>query len=198
MTFINRYISTKQSIFKGSKMIKIVVILLLALVSNNSLGCDLFSKIIDGNPLAVDLCLKAGADVNKKSAMANASPLTIAVNHSDRISPKIVKSLIVAGAEVDYMDDYGTIPLIAASKKGYIEVIKLLISGGANLNIKDKKGKTPLIMAAINSQLEVVKMLVANGADPSIKDNSGQDATARAKSWKRNDIVAYLESLKKT
>ncbi|WP_444910224.1 ankyrin repeat domain-containing protein [Microbulbifer sp. TRSA005] len=178
--------------------IKFVVILMSVLVSNSSLACDLFSKIIDGNPIDVELCLKAGADVNKKSAMANASPLVIAVNHSGRISPKIVKSLIDAGAKVNYMDDHGVIPLITASKKGYIEVVKLLISGGANVDIKDKKGRTPLIMAAINNQLEAVKMLVAHGADPRIKDNSGQDAIARAKSWKRNDIVAYLESLKNT
>ncbi len=166
-----------------------------ALFSTNALACDLFSAIIDGDAVAVDRCIQAGGEVNKHSAMAGASPLIIAVNHSDRISPRIVAALIKAGADVNYSDDYGTVPLTQAAKKGYMAVVQLLVEGGADIDIKGQDGHTPLMEAAMSDQLEVVQFLIAQGADIHLQDASGQDALARARGWKRERVVRYLESL---
>jgi ankyrin repeat protein len=177
------------------KELVVLIFLMFVISPISAVACDLFNEIIDGDTSAVSQCIKSGADVNKKSAMAKASPLIIAVNHSDRIPPEIVRLLIDARADVNYVDEYGTTPLVTASKNGYIEVVKLLIGGKANVNIKGGEGKTPLIYAAIEGHLDVVKMLIANGADLSIKDDAGQDALMRSKSWNRAQVSGYLESL---
>src|SRR5690606_12994993 len=173
---------------------KETILLALMISPVSTLACDVFSEIIVDNISEVEECIVDGADVNKKSIWG-VSPLIIAVNHSDRISHKIVKLLIDAKADVNYSDEKGTIPIIYSSRKGYIDIVRWLLEANADVNAKDKDGKTPLIHASIENQLEVVKLLVSKGADVSIKDNTGQDAIARAKSWKRTEVVAYLETL---
>ena len=69
-----------------------------------------------------------------------------------------------AGADIDVRYSSST-PLIAAIKKGYVDVVKLLIEYGADVNYTDKRGKKPLYYAINSSKKnEIIKLLVDEGA----------------------------------
>ncbi len=84
----------------------------------------------------------------------------------------VVKSLIDAGADVNYRDEYGSEPyfldptvLSCAARKGHIEVVKLLINAGVDVDNKNRA----LYDATVEGHIEIVKALINAGAD----DNDG-------------------------
>lgn len=71
---------------------------------------------------------------------------------------KLVKSLIVAGADVNKTNNrIGTTALITGANA---EVVDALLQAGANIESKDALGMTALQWAAFNEHLEVVSLLI--------------------------------------
>ena len=107
--------------------------------------------------------------------------LLYASAHSDY--PKLVKTLIAAGAGVNAKDKNGQMALMFAAFYYNHEFAKELIAVGADVNAKDKDGKTPLMYAASHNHAtyrsdsdrsEVIKVLIAAGADVNAKDKDGK------------------------
>ena len=84
---------------------------------------------------------------------------------------KIVKALILLGAQVEAKDNFGKTPLHFAS---YADVAKCLIQNGAKMDAKDENGETPLYIASAEGRAEIVKCLIKMGAKIEAKDNLGQ------------------------
>ena len=83
-------------------------------------------------------------------------------------------------------------PLVAAARKGFIDIGELLIQSGANVNFYDKNSDTPLMAAAENGNLEFVKLLLEKGAD--INTNSQGFGTALNTASKQGhiEVAKYL------
>ena len=104
-----------------------------------------------GNLNKVSALLKAGADVNQRACDAyggtTSTPLLTACQsgYSD-----IVFELLNAGADIKQADQYGDIPLVAACKKGKLDVLSAFIKIRPNaVNQAGQDGVAPLL-AAIN------------------------------------------------
>lgn len=71
----------------------------------------------------------------------------------------IIKSLIEAKAEINYIDKEGRNILMTAAHRGNYEVVKLLIDLNADLQLNDKKGKSVFHYALMGENKNIVKLL---------------------------------------
>ena len=55
-----------------------------------------------------------------------------------------VQKAISAGQDVNVKNKAGDTPLLAAIRRGSLEMVKTLLSLGADANARDKNGETPL------------------------------------------------------
>lgn len=98
-------------------------------------------------------------------------------------NPKLVKSLIKKGADVNEPDDYEVTPLHYAVDREHREIVKMLVNAGARSNVEDNLGKTALHKAILNynnpmcdsraNSSIVLKILLDAGADVNTQDCMG-------------------------
>lgn len=94
-----------------------------------------------------------------------------------------VQGLLKDGADPNFKDEYGLIPLSISyfseesNNFTYNEVIKVLLEEGANPNLAvNDNNDTALSFAVLRENVELIKVLLAYGADPLIKNNEGLSA----------------------
>ena len=80
-----------------------------------------------------------------------------------------VRTLIRAGAQLDYVDKLGYTALSGTIAKGdggsrHIATLKTLVAAGANVNIADRAGATPLTVARTRGYREMIAILESAGA----------------------------------
>ena len=88
----------------------------------------------------------------------------------------VVKELIEAGADVNYVDRNGRTALLEAANEARPAVARELITAGADVNYIDKYNNTALLEAVKRGCLSVVKELVKAGADVNYVNSSGNTA----------------------
>jgi ankyrin repeat protein len=64
-------------------------------------------------------------------------------------NPAAVKSLIKAGADVNYPSKKGVTPISAAAHKGNVVIMQMLIEAGAGVNQENISGSTALIQVLL-------------------------------------------------
>jgi hypothetical protein len=105
-------------------------------------------------------------------------------------------ALLKKGAEVNYQDENGISPLLAATYKNKIESVKYLLKNGANPNIKDAEGNTPLIAVAEDSaEAAMAFLLVENKADINEKNKRGFTALDYAREKAKENPKKYEDIL---
>jgi len=82
--------------------------------------------------------------------------------------------------------------LMAAAKKGNMQMIDVLLEKGIDVNAEDADGESPLIEAAAKGQKEAVELLTTNGAD---LDGFGSSALVAAAMNGQVEVVEFLLSL---
>ena len=87
---------------------------------------------------------------NPKSSNGEA----LLVSEIERKEPEVLgnisipaQALVEAGADVNLANSQGTTPLMAAAKKGDVDLLRDLLTHGADRNAKDKKGRIALDFA---------------------------------------------------
>ncbi|KAL3860207.1 hypothetical protein ACJMK2_010363 [Sinanodonta woodiana] len=152
--------------------------------------------------------LEAGADVNSQlrgwsfltaaCTLGRVDIVRILLNRRNMVMQNISQ----AGqnsknnyVKLDFYDDYGDTPLLAAARKGYLDICRLLVENGAAINKPCQLShQTPLLVAIEHSQLDVVKFLLEKDADPQLADNVGITPLYAALKIKENQ-AEYVERL---
>jgi ankyrin repeat protein len=121
-------------------------------------------------PLSVEALLKAGADVNQRSA-------------------------IRVPAQSGQQEVGETSALLWATPRNDPDSVKLLLNAHADPNARDMRGLTPLMLAVTNEDqnLQIVRMLIEKTADVNHRDENGLTALDWARKWGATPIVRALE-----
>ena len=90
----------------------------------------------------------------------------------------------------------GEIPLLEASRYGYINIVKLLLSSGANIDITNDSNQTALMHAAAYYQIDIVRLLLNRGANVNIKDHLDRNALSIAANKEIADLIKNHASTK--
>jgi ankyrin repeat protein len=151
----------------------------------------------DKNIIVIDYLVKIGINLNGKDIFGR-TVLWYSVRQNSKES---VLALIKLGANVNLSctgeGEHSTqmvIPLMVASKYGYIDIMQILIKAGANVNAKDGYGQTPLYYAVLRDKYEACKLLITNGADVNACTNfSAETILETAYSYNRKRIIKLLE-----
>ena len=135
---------------------------------------------------AVDLLLKAGADVKKGKPLFATCNQSFSPDAYQYMKPALIQSarvaqrLIQAGADVNaVMDDSWTV-LWFCSYSGNDEVVKVLLQEKASSTIPNKYGTPPLIAAVEQGHPYVVAAFVQARAPLDVTDKKGDTALIKA------------------
>lgn len=167
------------------------VVLLAALASSLLYGCttrdhelskSIFAATISGDHDEVARLLAAGADVNAvfqeseefdESSVAQPLP-------ADRVpkgfTAECVPTFSSSKTEISLEGiQWGSTPLIVATRYGHQKIVRLFLSKGANVGAANAYGVTAL-HASIESvrPVELVRLLVESGANVNAKDSKGR------------------------
>lgn len=133
--------------------------------------------------------------LSKDSSQANAkneqgfSPLILAAY---RNQPKVVKILLMNGADLNYSSQEGT-ALLGACYKGNYEIARMLLERGASVKPSGPNGVSPLIFAAQSNNEKLVQLLLNFKADKHLKDQNGKSALDYAKELEFEGIQKLLQ-----
>lgn len=77
--------------------------------------------------------------------------------------PCLARTLILSGANVNYISSNGYTPLHRAAENGNLELVTLLVDSGADVDAKTGTGETAAMLAQKSGHTEIAKMLEAPG-----------------------------------
>ncbi len=128
------------------------------------------------------------------------SPLASA---AERGHLDVVRLLLEAGVDVDAIaekkDNFGDGPytaLMRACIGGQSKTVRILLEAGADPNVKRDDGQRALHFAATRGDLACVKLLLKYGADVDAQDHFKRTPSLNAKWHRREDVAAFLQSVK--
>jgi len=127
----------------------------------------------EGNLSRVEAEIAKGADVNLRDKAVGWTALGHAASKGHT---NVVQFLLEHGAEANYRDSGGGVPLHFAALMGRANVVKLLLAHGADVNAKGGsglQGDTALHLAAGSGRREVAVLLLKHGADLDALDDVG-------------------------
>jgi ankyrin repeat protein len=96
------------------------------------------------------------------------------------------------GADPDFRDDHGWLPLMRASRKGHASIVQQLLKAGADVNLSREGGYGPLHCAVECGSCEIVELLIQAGADVNKTHRFGSPALHQAVFWDSADMVEVL------
>jgi hypothetical protein len=108
------------------------------------------------------------------------------------ISSEAAKLLVEKGANVNFADEKGFTPLLAAVGHKRIDIALALLDAGADPNAKLSDGKTALHMGGWGNDPRVVDKLVEKGADLNAKDKFGRTPLWRLVTYHRDADIGRL------
>lgn len=141
-------------------------------VSGSKGTTALHRAIEDGNSAAARLLVLHGADVRvvdgkQRSALHSALLSNVTV--------KVVRDVIIAGADLDAKDFNGNAPAYLAISRRIdsFAVLRTLLRRGADVNATNNKDESLVHATAKNGKLEYTDALLDAGANPDSKDING-------------------------
>jgi ankyrin repeat protein len=119
----------------------------------------------------VELLIQKGANPNTVHERTGLTALMIGAG-SNYTHPKIIRTLITAGSNIDAQDRGGNTALFACIDSCNEEILEILLAKKAKIDLPNRRGFTPLMKAAQmgDTHLNNVKMLVEGGANKNIQE----------------------------
>lgn len=149
----------------------------------------LYAAVKEGYPIAAEVSLIIGADVNLTDEKAT-TPLHYAAENGHEA---VARLLLNNGANPLSKDNFGWTPISLAATRGHEAVVRMLFERGADSESKEHKyGQTPLSLAAENGHESVVRVLLEGGANPESKDKLGQSPLSWAAANGHEAVVRLL------
>lgn len=105
---------------------------------------------------------------------------------------KTVEILLKKGADVNYKDFSGKVPLRIAMENNNKNMISLLLEKGAKIEFKDSKGCTILLNAVEHGNVDMVSFLLEKGAFINCKDSLGQTPLLMALKYNNKNMISLL------
>ena len=107
--------------------------------------------------------IEAGADIHEAEPKYRSNALHLAANSSK--NPKIIETLLEAGANIDARNYLGETALImAVNSNDETKITTQLIKSGADINARDYQGHSVLDYAKAAKKTYIVNLLKENGA----------------------------------
>lgn len=153
----------------------------------------LHAAVIHGEPVMINMLIKAGAEVNQVNDLGY-SALMVAAEKSKLQAIKCLVGQHHANTEIKGED--GNTALMLAVLRGDIVTSRTLIEVGASVNAIDKNSRTPLMKAIEQGKnAEIVKLLIESGAAINAKDKDGLTAFMIAAAKNNFDFLKLLKTL---
>ena len=89
------------------------------------------------------------------------TPLHLSARH-DRV--KVVKLLLLHGADPQAREGGGWTPVHRAAAEGHADIVRVLLANGAETDAANDQGDTPLEYALIGEHDEAIRLLLERGA----------------------------------
>ena len=151
------------------------------------------------DPVAIEMLVASGADINVRSDTQNTTPLMLAAK---RGLTNAVKTLLEKGARVGAMDDEDKTALHYACQadngsKAPEEIVQLLVEKGAQVNGQTSEGNTPAYYSVANENFNVFQKLLELGGDPSISNYDGSVPLAFIATKNMKELATFAEFVAK-
>ena len=106
----------------------------------------------------------------------------------------ILRTLILAGADINAKGRIGKTPVMEAARLGMIQNVKILIDAGAKLDVRDDQDRNVVMFAAMakQSSLDIVKLLHESGAPDFSFTSKGDTPLFLAIDHGNTDTALYL------
>lgn len=163
----------------------------------------LFDALYAGNEQAVSDALYDGADVNAcEPTLSGYTPLTLAFEFpcdTPDVTDRIVRQLVVQGANIHLANAWGTTPLLAAVAAQKKQWAMDFLAQGADPNargIVDGRLTSALHEAAYNCDIEMIEWLFQAGVDKNLRASRGLRADAYARKNRANSPIALAQAMK--
>jgi ankyrin repeat protein len=135
----------------------------------------LFVAAWQGDPEAVDILLRSGADVTLRDsygcAVLHFAALAKAMNDA---AYDIVERLVAAGADIGAVGESGLAPLHVAALNGQRHAAEALLDAGADPDARDLRGFTPLHFATLMRDADMGQLLIRRGARQGLRTDAGE------------------------
>lgn len=122
----------------------------------------LMMAVIQSDAPRVSALLASGADPET----VDANGLRAIHYAAGEPDPALLRTLIVAGADVNAKGRAGKTPVMEAARLGMLRNVEILIDAGAKLDVRDENERNVVMFGAMakQSSLEIVKLLLEKGA----------------------------------
>lgn len=145
---------------------------------------------------------KEPEEIYKIRAMPSEAKIKLLCDSCQANDIEEVTNIIMAGVDVNLLDDQGQLPLNIACQQNSMALVKLLVESGADVNkhgtvkigtsIESTQTQYPLHIACKEGCNDIVQFLLDHGADVKVTDEGGITALWLASSTGRTEIVQNL------
>ncbi len=160
-----------------------------------SLDVALRASTLGGHADLIPLLLAAGADINSRDESGQTALMFAAIRglegaweiqtkkeypvrpgHLKTDWPRIVYSLVGAGADLNLQTKDGLTALMAAAARGNVETCRLLVDSGADVELKHTNGMKALALANVAGHQAIAELLHPRASSgPGIEKKNNYD-----------------------
>lgn len=159
------------------------------LLEKDARSHSLHAAAYKGDREEINHLLEAGVDINKPDHVNRRTALFYAITAKNT---DIIKFLLSRGADINFVDQYGTNPLILSLNDVSLEIPKLLIENGADINCRNFRKMTPLCHAAYLGNIDLVKLLLNYGAKIDYVHSDGYTPLIAAVESNKIEMVQFF------